>query len=150
MRTRTITHGLTAALASLALLTSAVQADAASSNRYYANQTPYGDPASTPVLSPPDGYQLFFLETVARHGARSQTDTAAEKRVLSVWKKASKKRALTSRGKRFDNDLRAFQKAERTIGYGHLSTIGKAEWRGIGRRTADNYGQFLSKLRGSR
>lgn len=137
--------GLTAALVSLGLFSTTAQADLVSNDRFYANQTPYGDPAATAVLNPPTGYELFFVETIARHGARSLTDTVAEKRVLKVWKGASRRSALTTRGKRFDNDLRAFQKAERKIGYGRLSKVGKAEWRGIGRRTAQNYRGFLTK-----
>lgn len=136
--------GLAATLVSLSLIATAAQADLVSNSRFYANQTPYGNPTSTSVLAPPPGYELFFVETIARHGSRSSTDTVAEKRALKVWKGASRKGALTTRGKRFDNDLRAFQKAEKKIGYGHLSTLGKAEWRGIGRRTASNYGDFLT------
>lgn len=136
--------GLTVAVVSLGLVGSTAQADLVSNAGFYANQTPYGDPATTSVLKPPAGYELFFVETVARHGARSMTDTVAEKRVLKVWNGASRRGALTTRGKKFDNDLRAFQKAERKIGYGRLSKVGKTEWKGIGRRTAQNYRDFLT------
>lgn len=120
------------------------QADTVSNSRYYANQTPYGNPTSSAIKAPPPGYELIFLETLGRHGARSLTSTSAEKRALRVWQKASKRKALTKAGKRFDNDLAAFQRAERRIGYGKLSTVGKTEWTGIGRRTANNYRAFLA------
>lgn len=144
MRTWASWTDVTAVVLSLGLFTTAAQAGTAPAERYYANQTPYGDPARTPVAAPPTGYELIFVQTVARHGARSLTNDKGEKRAMAVWKAASKKGALTSRGKRFDNDLRAFQKAEKRIGYGKLSTVGKAEWRGIGRRTASNYKTYFT------
>ncbi|AWB92662.1 histidine-type phosphatase [Aeromicrobium chenweiae] len=120
-----------------------------SNARYYSNQTTYGNPASTKIVAPPAGYDMFFLETVGRHGSRAMTNSKAEKRALAVWSKASRKGKLTTRGKRFDNDLRAFQKAERKLGYGRLSSIGKDEWRGIGRRTASLYGDFFAGVQGA-
>lgn len=144
MRTWASWTDVTAVVLSLGLFTTAAQAGTASTERYYANQTPYGNPARTAVAAPPPGYELIFVQTVARHGARSLTNNKGEKRAMAVWKAASKKGALTSRGKRFDNDLRAFQKAEKRIGYGKLSRVGKAEWRGIGRRTAANYRSYLT------
>lgn len=141
MRTRRTATLLTTALVALALPLSAAHADVDGS---YANQTPYGDPASTPIVAPPSGYDLFFVENVGRHGARSLTSSAAEKRALSVWKGASRRGALTSRGKRLDNQIRAFQRAEKKLGYGNLSTVGKQEWRGIGRRTATSYAPFFT------
>ncbi len=65
---------------------------------------------------------------------------------LSVWNAAKKKKALTTAGKKFASDLSWFQKAERKLGYGNLSTLGKAEWEGVGRRTATNYKTFFENL----
>jgi len=144
MRSRRSVTLLTVVVAALSLPLSGARADIVSNDRYYANQTPYGDPASTSIVTPPAGYELFFLENVGRHGARSLTSTGTEKRALAVWKAASRKGALTSRGKKFDDQLRTFQRAEKKLGYGNLSTVGKAEWRGIGRRTATTYGTFLT------
>ena len=87
----------------------------------------------------------MFLQTVARHGSRSQTSDESEKQALAVWTAASKKGELTSTGQKFDDDLKKFQAAEKTIGYGKLSTSGHEEWVGIGRRTAANYRSFLTK-----
>ena len=121
------------------------EADIVSDDHAYANQTPYGDPASTSIKAPPPGYQLVFLENVGRHGSRSQTSTDGEQRAYAVWKSASGKGQLTTAGKQFDDDLKTFQKAESAIGYGKLSALGKAQWAGIGRRTAANYHDFLTK-----
>ncbi|MEJ7634380.1 histidine-type phosphatase [Aeromicrobium sp.] len=114
-------------------------------HHHYANQTPYGNAAAAPIKTPPKGYQLAFLETVGRHGARTLTNSGAERRSLSVWKRAAGQYATTSLGNRFAKDLRVFQQAEQRVGYGNLSTIGAAEWRGIGRRTADSYRTFLAE-----
>jgi hypothetical protein len=141
MRTRRTATLFTTALVALALPLSSASADAGGS---YANQTPYGDPASTSIIAPPPGYDLIFVENVGRHGARSLTSSATEKRALSVWKGASRRGALTTRGKRLDNQIRAFQRAEKKLGYGNLSTVGKQEWRGIGRRTATSYASFFT------
>lgn len=98
-------------------------------HHHYANQTPYGNAAAAPIKTPPKGYQLAFLETVGRHGARTLTNSGAERRSLSVWKRAAGQYATTSLGNRFAKDLRVFQQAEQRVGYGNLSTIGAAEWR---------------------
>jgi hypothetical protein len=111
---------------------------------WYANQTPYGNPATAETVAPPAGYDLVFLETVARHGSRTMVSDKTEGRVLTTWRSARTKGKLTSRGRAFLADLRAFQRAERGLGYGNLSTMGKDEWRGIGRRTADSYADFFA------
>jgi hypothetical protein len=129
----------------LAALIGPAEADIVSDDHAYANQTPYGDPASTSIKAPPPGYQLVFLENVGRHGSRSQTTDDGEQRAYAVWKSASGKGQLTTAGKQFDDDLKAFQKAESAIGYGKLSALGKAQWAGIGRRTAANYHDFLTQ-----
>lgn len=146
MRSRRPLFVLTLAVTALTLASTSASADIVDNDRHYANQTPYGNPARTATVDPPAGYELFFLQDVGRHGARSLTTSGAEKRALAVWKAASRKGALTTRGKNLASQIRTFQRAERKIGYGNLSTVGKAEWRGIGRRTADNYGTFLSSL----
>ncbi|NRQ50449.1 histidine-type phosphatase [Aeromicrobium stalagmiti] len=119
-------------------------ADSAAYNQhYYANQTPYGDAATAPVMEAPDGYRLTFVETVGRHGARTLTSSARERRSLAVWSAAKKQGALTDLGAQYADDVTRFQKPEQQIGYGNLSSIGAQEWQGIGRRTADAYGDFL-------
>lgn len=144
MRTRRAITLLTVALTSAALTLTGASADIVGNDRFYANQTPYGDPVSTSIAAPPPGYELIFVENVARHGARSLTGNDAEQRALAVWAAASRKGALTTRGKKFASQVRTFQKAEKKLGYGNLSSVGKAEWRGIGRRTAADYRGYLS------
>ncbi|KRC64034.1 hypothetical protein ASE12_04225 [Aeromicrobium sp. Root236] len=136
---------LISVIVSLAALIGPAEADIVSNAHYYANQTPYGDPATTSVKAPPAGYELVFLENVGRHGSRSQTTADSENRALAVWNAAARQGKLTTPGKLFDDDLRKFRAAEITIGYGNLSAIGRKEWIGIGRRTAASYHAFLTK-----
>ena len=83
---RTAALATVTALVAVTLPLSGATAETSPGYRYYANQTPYGDPATTPVVAPPAGYDLFFVENVGRHGSRSLTSTGAEKRALAVWK----------------------------------------------------------------
>lgn len=145
MRTRRRLLALTVAMTALAVPLSSARADV-SNAKFYANQTPYGNPASSQVKAAPSGYDLFFLETVGRHGSRSMTNTDGEKRALAIWTTASRRGLLTTRGRQFAADLRSFQAAEKKLGYGHLSSIGKDEWQGIGRRTATVYGDFFAEV----
>ena len=131
-------------LAALAGLTTTPQAETSTDAHYYANQTPYGNAAIAPIREAPKGYRLTFLETVGRHGSRTLTSSAAERRSLIVSRGAAKQGAVTPLGKRFAKDVLTFQKAEQKLGYGNLSTIGAAEWKGIGRRTAASYRSFLT------
>lgn len=136
-------------VASLALLTSSAHADVVTDPRYYANQLPYGDPATSPIQPPPAGYGMFFIETVGRHGARTLTNPDAETRAMKVWTAAAQARQLTTNGRLFDDDVRAFQRVERQINYGWLTALGTSEWAGIGRRTAVNYATFFEGVQAS-
>jgi hypothetical protein len=124
-----------------------VPAASAASGDDYANQTPYGNPKDTPVRTPPSGYSLFFIETVGRHGSRSLTTSSTEQSALDVWNAANKKKALTDVGSTLSRDIKSFQTAERKVGYGKLSGLGKDEMKGIGRRTESNYGSFFSSVK---
>jgi hypothetical protein len=136
---------LTYLIAILAAVTSTAQAEATIDAHHYANQTPYGNAASSAIRRAPDGYRLTFVETVGRHGARTLTSSSRERRSLTIWEQAEKAGALTETGKGFADDVAAFQKPEQRIGYGNLSEVGTVEWQGIGRRTATLYRDFLTQ-----
>ena len=136
-------HACAAAAATLVALASS--ATAADPEHDYANQTPYGTPEAS-VQTAPEGYTMFFLETVARHGARSLTSDEPERDALKIWQRASDQGGLTETGKTFARDVKRFQEAQKTIGYGNLSGLGQEEWQGIGKRHAKDYAEFFTAL----
>ena len=115
------------------------------SARMYASEAPYGNAATSEIAEPPQGYSLFFVETIGRHGSRAATGDDEEKRVLKVWEKGKKAGALTENGENLKAGIEEFQVAEKELGYGELSSLGKAELAGIGRRMTDNYAEFFSR-----
>jgi hypothetical protein len=140
---------LICAIAAITLAALVPAATAASSGTFndYVKERPYGNPKDTTIRKAPDGYSVFFIETIGRHGARSLVDDDEEQDALEVWADAKAKGALTDTGKTLARDIKRFQDAEREIGYGRLSGLGRDEMRGIGRRTADNYRSFFSSVR---
>jgi len=135
----------TCAAAAITLVALASSATAAEPEHDYANQTPYGTPDAS-VQAPPEGYQMFFLETIARHGARSLTSDSPEQDALQLWQRASDKGGITELGKTFARDVVQFQQAEDEFGYGKLSGLGREEWQGIGKRHAETYAEFFTRL----
>ena len=115
------------------------------SARMYASEAPYGNAATSKIVQPPEGYTLFFIQTVGRHGSRASVSAADEKDVLKYWKRAKDADALTATGEQLKEDIERFQAAEKELGYGELSSLGRSELAGIGRRTADNYAEFFSR-----
>ena len=112
----------------------------------YGGEAPYGNAGSSKVVPPPEGYELFFVETIGRHGSRTATSAGPENRIIKLWEQAEAQNALTENGETLKRDIQRFQAAEKKIGYGELTTIGQAELAGIGRRTADNYADFFSRV----
>lgn len=113
----------------------------------YSKDAPYAAPKPT-IKTPPEGYAMVFIENLGRHGSRASTSDADEDGVLEEWEDASDENALTPLGESLAADVKSFQDAEEKVGYGNLSTRGKAEWRGIGARTAANYPTFFTSLEG--
>ncbi|WP_344770917.1 hypothetical protein [Aeromicrobium panaciterrae] len=128
-----------------AILSTLVTSPAAPVDDRYNKEVPYGNALTSPIKAPPEGYEQIFIENVGRHGSRTLTSSAGEERARKIWESAKNQKVLTVRGQSFESDLTAFQAAERKIGYGNMSSLGKAEWTGIGRRTAANYGDYLTK-----
>ena len=135
-----------AATLTFALLIAGATAASADPENDYANQTPHGTPNAS-IQTAPVGYTMFFLETVGRHGARSLTSDGTERDALKVWQRASDQGALTEVGQTFARDVKRFQEAERTIGYGKLSGVGREEWQGIGHRDAEAYATFFDSVK---
>ena len=138
-------HACVAAAITLIALASPATSATTDAENDFANQTPYGTPEAS-VQKAPDGYTMFFLETVGRHGARSLTTSGTEANVLKVWNKASQEHALTELGKSLADDVKSFAQAEKSIGYGELSGVGSEEWQGIGKRDAKEYASFFESV----
>lgn len=130
----------------LAGLVPGPQAGNGDAARIYGSEAPYGNAASSKVVSPPKGYNLFFIQTVGRHGSRASVSKDESLDVLKLWEQAEKTDGLTENGEHLKGDIERFRAAENELGFGELSSLGKAELAGLGRRTADNYGEFFSRV----
>jgi len=114
--------------------------------RAYGSEAPYGNVASSEVLEPPKGYSLFFVQTVGRHGSRTSIPSEESDRILRLWEQAKKADALTEVGEDLKADIEQFKADEKKLGAGQLTSLGKLELHGLGRRTADNYADFFSRV----
>ena len=121
------------------------QAGNVDAGRAYGSEAPYGNVASSEVLEPPKGYSLFFVETVGRHGSRTSVPSEENARILELWEQAKKEDALTETGEDLKADIEKFKADEKKLGAGQLTSLGKSELYGLGRRTADNYADFFSR-----
>ena len=134
--------------ACVTILASAIpgpQAGNVESARIYASEAPYGNAATSKFRNPPEGYTLFFIETIGRHGSRAAVSPGDENQVLKFLNQAKDVDGLTEKGEQLEEDIKRFQAAEKKLGYGQLSALGKSELAGLGRRTADNYAEFFSR-----
>jgi len=121
------------------------QAGNLDAGRVYGSEAPYGNAASSEVLEPPKGYSLFFVETVGRHGSRTSIPSEESDRILQLWEQAKEADALTETGEDLKADIEKFQADEKEIGAGQLTSLGKLELNGLGRRTAENYADFFTR-----
>ena len=116
------------------------------SAQVYGSEAPYGNVASSRIVKPPKGYSLFFVETVGRHGSRTSIPSEENPRILKLWEQAKKDNALTETGENLKADIEQFKADEKELGAGQLTSLGKNELHGLGRRTADNYADFFRRV----
>ncbi|WP_024871913.1 histidine-type phosphatase [Tolumonas lignilytica] len=94
---------------------------------YLGSQTPYVAQQSwQSYQTAPAGYQLVFTELVARHGARTLAHNS-DQVLYQIWLEAEKKGALTPLGKQLGPQLQALLAADKKLGYGQLTQLGKEE-----------------------
>ena len=89
---------------------------------------------------------MFFLETVARHGARSLTvNDDTERDALAIWAAAEKTRARSLRPGRSSPATSSEVPGRREARSATASSAasGSEEWQGIGERHADGYADVL-------
>ena len=111
----------------------------------YGSEAAYGNAATSEVVDPPKGYSLFFVETVGRHGSRTSVPSEEAPRILRLWEQAKKENALTETGEDLKADIERFKADEKELGAGQLTSLGKNELHGLGRRTAENYADFFTR-----
>ncbi len=115
------------------------------SAQVYGSEAPYGNVASSMIVEPPKGYSLFFVETVGRHGSRTSIPSEKNPGILRLWEQAKKEDALTETGENLKADIEQFRADEKELGAGQLTSLGKNELHGLGRRTADNYADLFTR-----
>jgi len=122
------------------------QAGNGTAAQVYGSEAAYGNVASSKVVKPPKGYSLFFVETVGRHGSRTSVPSDVSGGILKLWEQAKKQNQLTETGEHLKADIEKFRADEKALGSGQLTSLGKSELHGLGRRTADNYADFFSRV----
>lgn len=113
----------------------ATSASPATGDVYYGNRTPYPAPrAPEPVA--PIGFEPVFVQHLGRHGARTSVPGDHGERAGELWQQASSAGALTPLGVRLGPALDALDAATDRLGLGRLTTLGRHEQEGLGRRSA--------------
>lgn len=75
----------------------------------------------------PAGFTPVFTELVARHGSRSLSSPKYDVLTKQIWDAASRQGALTDLGQKLGAKVDAVTAANRQLGYGLLSAVGKEE-----------------------
>jgi hypothetical protein len=102
---------------------------------FLSSKMPYvAQQSAADYQTPPAGYQLVFTELVARHGARTMTGDKSDQLMYQIWLRAEKERALTPLGKQLGPQLQALLAADKKLGYGELTQLGKEEHQQLAQR----------------
>ena len=110
----------------------------------YASRTPYPVPAGADAGGPA-GFEPVFVQHLGRHGARTSVPGDHGELAGRLWRRASREGALTPLGEELGPALAALNAATNRIGLGRLTTVGRSDQEGLGRRT----GTRLADLWGS-
>ena len=85
----------------------------------------------------PAGFTPVFTELVARHGSRSLSSPKYDVLTKQIWDAASRQGALTDLGQKLGAKVDAVTAANRQLGYGLLSAVGKEEHALLATRLAE-------------
>lgn len=109
--------------------------------RALGNMYPYHqlDSVYTPA---PQGYELFYVSYIGRHGSRYLLDFKDRKKALKEFEEYKDKGWLTEEGMRLYNDLSYILNASEGK-EGKLSSLGEKELQGIGSRLRHNTGNLF-------
>lgn len=93
----------------------------------------------------PVGFTPVFTELVARHGSRSLSSPKYDVLTKQIWDAASRQGALTDLGQKLGAKVDAVTAANRQLGYGLLSAVGKEEHALLATRLAERLPALLGK-----
>ena len=93
----------------------------------------------------PAGFTPVFTELVARHGSRSLSSPKYDVLTKQIWDAASRQGALTDLGQKLGTRVDAVTAANRQLGYGLLSAVGKEEHALLATRLAERLPALLGK-----
>ena len=93
----------------------------------------------------PVGFTPVFTELVARHGSRSLSSPKYDVLTKQIWDAASRQGALTDLGQKLGTRVDAVTAANRQLGYGLLSAVGKEEHALLATRLAERLPALLGK-----
>ncbi|MFM5192635.1 histidine-type phosphatase [Aeromonas media] len=93
----------------------------------------------------PAGFTPVFTELVARHGSRSLSSPKYDVLTRQIWDAASRQGALTDLGQKLGAKVDAVTAANRQLGYGLLSAVGKEEHALLATRLAERLPVLLGK-----
>ncbi len=110
---------------------------------YLGTKTTY-HPLQTKHTAPPKGYEALFVNYVGRHGARFMTKPGSDVLVADVLGQAAQQHALTQTGKKVQEAIIQFAKAEKNH-YENITLLGAQEQKGIGDRLFTEYRSAFNK-----
>jgi hypothetical protein len=97
-----------------------------------------GDIAPAPV-----GFEPFYFSMVGRHGSRYELKDTTFVYTTEVYNRAAKLGILTEEGEHVRQIL-VRATAEQKGKEGELTSLGQSQWRGIGRRAYQNFGELFA------
>jgi hypothetical protein len=115
---------------------------------FYGTRTPYPVPARA-AAGGPAGFEPVFLSHLGRHGARTATPASDGEGAGRLWRRASQEGALTPLGVQLGPALDALDAATDDLGLGRLTTVGRREQEGLGRRTGTRLTDLWASAGGS-
>lgn len=95
------------------------------------------------IATAPEGFKPFYFSMVGRHGSRYELRDSTFIHTTEIYNRAAKLGILTSEGERVRQILNNAT-AEQMGKGGELSALGQVQWRGIGRRAYQNFGDIFT------
>lgn len=150
LSTSVVSIPLSVAVASTIAITPAQAADGAT---YYSTKQPYSPAAAISTYSqPPAGFTQIYTTSVNRHGSRGLSSFKYDDLAQQMLTAAKERGQLTDLGERLIPQVEAMIEVNENLtgpgesGYGNLTTFGRAELNGIGKRNAERNADLLKDI----